>query len=82
VLPLVKTYGAAVIIGSIDEDKQQAQAITRERKLAIAVRAHAYCTQQWAFPRKTWPSTRWCSPARPATKLRRQRGRDHRRRSG
>jgi len=50
VLPLVKKYGAAVIIGSIDEDKQQAQAITRERKLAIAWRAHQYCTQQWDIP--------------------------------
>lgn len=49
VLPLVKQYGAAVIIGSIDEDKQQAQAITRERKLAIALRAHRYCTEQWGI---------------------------------
>ncbi len=46
VLPRVKKYGAAVIIGSIDEDKQQAQAITRQRKLAIAVRAHRYCTER------------------------------------
>ena len=46
ILPLVKKYGAAVIIGSIDEDKQQAQAITRERKLAIALRAHKYCTER------------------------------------
>ncbi|MCG3147643.1 MAG: Methionine synthase [Verrucomicrobiae bacterium] len=46
VLPLVKKYGAAVIIGSIDEDKLQAQAITRERKLAIAERAHRYCTER------------------------------------
>ena len=45
VLPLLKKYGAAVVIGSIDEDKQQAQAITRERKLAIALRAHQYCTE-------------------------------------
>jgi 5-methyltetrahydrofolate--homocysteine methyltransferase len=43
VLPLVKKYGAAIVIGSIDEDKKQAQAITRERKLAIAQRAHKYC---------------------------------------
>ena len=43
VLPLVKKYGAALVIGSIDEDKQQAQAITRERKLAIARRARDYC---------------------------------------
>ncbi|HVM63147.1 MAG TPA: methionine synthase [Verrucomicrobiae bacterium] len=43
VLPLVKKFGAAIVIGSIDEDKAQAQAITRERKLAIAQRAHKYC---------------------------------------
>ncbi len=43
VLPLVKKFGAAIVIGSIDEDKQQAQAITRERKLAIAQRARDYC---------------------------------------
>jgi 5-methyltetrahydrofolate--homocysteine methyltransferase len=46
ILPLVKKYGAAVIIGSIDEDKQQAQAITRQRKLAIALRAHKHCTER------------------------------------
>ena len=46
ILPLVKKYGAAVIIGSIDEDKQQAQAITRHRKLAIAQRARDYCVAQ------------------------------------
>jgi len=46
ILPLVKRYGAAVIIGSIDEDKLQAQAITRERKLAIAQRAQKYCTER------------------------------------
>ncbi|HXI83120.1 MAG TPA: methionine synthase [Verrucomicrobiae bacterium] len=45
VLPLVKKFGAAIVIGSIDEDKQQAQAITRERKLAIAQRARDYCVK-------------------------------------
>ena len=50
VMPLAKKYGAAVVIGSIDEDKQQAQAITRERKLAIARRAHEFCTGKWTFP--------------------------------
>lgn len=49
VLPLVRNYGAAVIIGSIDEDKEQAQAITRERKLAIAKRAHQLCTAAWGI---------------------------------
>ncbi|HUG81273.1 MAG TPA: methionine synthase, partial [Bryobacterales bacterium] len=50
VLPLVKKYGAAIIIGSIDEDKLQAQAVTRERKLAIAQRAHKLCTETWGIP--------------------------------
>jgi 5-methyltetrahydrofolate--homocysteine methyltransferase len=49
VLPLVKRYGAAIIIGSIDEDKEQAQAITRERKLSIAQRAHDLCTETWGI---------------------------------
>lgn len=50
VLPLLRKYGAAVIVGSIDEDAEQAQAITRERKLAIAERAHALLTDRWSFP--------------------------------
>jgi len=39
VTPLARKYGAALIVGCIDEDKEQAQAITRERKLAIAGRS-------------------------------------------
>ena len=50
VMPLVKKYGAAIVVGSIDEDKQQAQAITRERKLAIAQRSHALITGKWGVP--------------------------------
>ena len=50
VMPLVKKYGAAIVIGSIDEDKQQAQAISRERKLAIAQRAHDLATSKWGVP--------------------------------
>src|SRR5260370_2699119 len=36
VVPLARRYGAALVVGCIDEDKQQAQAITHERKLQIA----------------------------------------------
>ena len=36
---LAKTYGAGLVIGSIDEDKEASMARTRERKLAIAKRA-------------------------------------------
>jgi 5-methyltetrahydrofolate--homocysteine methyltransferase len=39
VTPLARKYGAALIVGCIDEDKEQAQAITRERKLEIARRS-------------------------------------------
>jgi 5-methyltetrahydrofolate--homocysteine methyltransferase len=35
---LARRHGAAIVFGCIDEDKEQAQAITRERKLEIATR--------------------------------------------
>ena len=47
IMPLVKRYGSAVVVGSIDEDKEQAQAVTRERKLAVAERAHGLITGKW-----------------------------------
>ena len=34
VCPIARRYGAALVVGSIDEDRLQAQAFTRERKLA------------------------------------------------
>jgi len=39
VTPLARKYGAALIVGCIDEDKEQAQAISRKRKLEIARRS-------------------------------------------
>src|SRR5258707_984466 len=39
VVPIAHDYGAAVVVGCIDEDKLQAQAFTRERKLEIAKRS-------------------------------------------
>jgi 5-methyltetrahydrofolate--homocysteine methyltransferase len=36
---LAKTYGAALVIGTIDEDQEAAMARTADRKLAIATRA-------------------------------------------
>ncbi len=41
---LAKRYGAALVIGSIDEDKEASMARTAERKLAIAQRAHERAT--------------------------------------
>jgi 5-methyltetrahydrofolate--homocysteine methyltransferase len=39
VVPLIHTYGAAVVVGCIDEDPEQGMAVTRERKLAVAQRS-------------------------------------------
>jgi 5-methyltetrahydrofolate--homocysteine methyltransferase len=47
VVPLARRYGAALVVGCIDEDKQQAQAITRARKLAIAERSFKILTERF-----------------------------------
>jgi 5-methyltetrahydrofolate--homocysteine methyltransferase len=47
VVPLARRYGAALVVGCIDEDKQQAQAITRERKLRIAERSCKLLTEKY-----------------------------------
>jgi 5-methyltetrahydrofolate--homocysteine methyltransferase len=49
VTPLARAYGAALIVGCIDEDKAQAQAITRERKLAIAERSYRLLTEEYGI---------------------------------
>ncbi len=49
VTPLARAYGAALVVGCIDEDKEQAQAITRERKLAIAQRSWQLLTKQFGI---------------------------------
>ncbi len=49
VTPLVRSYGAAVIVGCIDEDKEQAQAITRDRKLEIAQRSWKLLTEDYGI---------------------------------
>jgi len=47
VIPLVKKFGAAIIVGCIDEDKKQAQAVTRQRKLEIAERSYNILTKNY-----------------------------------
>ena len=49
VCPLARAYGAALVVGTIDEDKQQAQAFTRERKLAVAQRSVQLLTEKYGF---------------------------------
>jgi 5-methyltetrahydrofolate--homocysteine methyltransferase len=50
ICPLAKAYGAALIVGTIDEDKVQAQAFTRERKLAVAQRSVELLTAKYGIP--------------------------------
>jgi 5-methyltetrahydrofolate--homocysteine methyltransferase len=50
VCPLARRYGAALIVGAIDEDKTQAQAFTRERKLAVAARSYELLTGKYGIP--------------------------------
>ena len=50
VVPLLRTYGGAVVVGTIDEDKRQGMAVTRARKLAIAERSHDLLTKKYSVP--------------------------------
>jgi 5-methyltetrahydrofolate--homocysteine methyltransferase len=50
VVPLARKYGAALVVGCIDEDPVQAMAVTRERKLQIAERSHALLTTKYGVP--------------------------------
>ena len=50
ICPIAKTYGAALVVGCIDEDKQQAQAFTRERKLEVAARSYRLLTEKYGIP--------------------------------
>jgi 5-methyltetrahydrofolate--homocysteine methyltransferase len=47
--PIVHEFGAAVVVGCIDEDPVQAQAFTRERKLAIAQRSYRLLTEKYGL---------------------------------
>jgi 5-methyltetrahydrofolate--homocysteine methyltransferase len=50
VVPLIKTYGAAVIVGCIDEDPEQGMAVTRSRKLDVAQRSYDLLTTKYGLP--------------------------------
>src|SRR5256714_9639074 len=49
VVPIAHAFGAAVVVGCIDEDPKQAQAFTRERKLAIAQRSYKLLTEKYGL---------------------------------
>ncbi|HTQ95531.1 MAG TPA: homocysteine S-methyltransferase family protein, partial [Candidatus Acidoferrum sp.] len=48
-VPIAHDYGAAIVVGCIDEDPVQAQAFTRERKLAIAQRSYDLLTRKYGI---------------------------------
>ena len=49
VVPLAKRFGAALVVGCIDDDKQQGMAVTRARKLAVAERSYALLTGEFGI---------------------------------
>ena len=49
ICPVAKAFGAALVVGCIDEDKLQAQAFTRERKLSVAQRSVEILTTKFGI---------------------------------
>jgi 5-methyltetrahydrofolate--homocysteine methyltransferase len=49
ICPLARSYGAAVVVGCIDEDPVQAQAFTRQRKLEVAQRSYELLTGKFGI---------------------------------
>jgi len=50
ICPVAHEYGAALVVGCIDEDPVQAQAFTRERKLSVAQRSVELLTTKYGIP--------------------------------
>ena len=49
VVPIAHDFGAAIVVGCIDEDRVQAQAFTRERKREIAKRSYELLTTKYGI---------------------------------
>jgi 5-methyltetrahydrofolate--homocysteine methyltransferase len=49
VVPLARRYGAALVVGLIDEDPKQGMAVTVERKLEVARRSHRILTEDFGM---------------------------------
>jgi 5-methyltetrahydrofolate--homocysteine methyltransferase len=50
VVPLARRYGAALVVGTIDDDPNQGMGITRQRKLEIAERSYQILTEKYGVP--------------------------------
>ena len=53
VVPLARDYGAALVVGCIDEDPEDGMAVTVERKLEIAKRSHQLLTEKYGVPEES-----------------------------
>ncbi|MCC7441214.1 MAG: methionine synthase [Bdellovibrionales bacterium] len=49
VVPLARRYGAALVVGTIDDHPTQSMGVTRERKLEIARREYGLLTGRYGF---------------------------------
>jgi 5-methyltetrahydrofolate--homocysteine methyltransferase len=49
ICPLLRRYGAAAVVGTIDESPDDAQAFSRERKLEVALRSHELLTSKYGL---------------------------------
>lgn len=47
VIPLAKKFGAALVVGTIDDDPVQGMGVSRSRKLAIAERSYKLLTEKY-----------------------------------
>ena len=47
IVPKAKKYGAALVVGTIDEDPEQGMALTRKRKLEVANKAYALLVKKY-----------------------------------
>jgi 5-methyltetrahydrofolate--homocysteine methyltransferase len=50
VVPLAQRYGAALVVGTIDEDPEHGMAVTRQRKLEVARRSYTLLTEKYGVP--------------------------------
>ena len=50
IVPLARRYGAALVVGCIDEDPQQGMAVTAARKLEIAQRSARLLAEKYGIP--------------------------------
>jgi 5-methyltetrahydrofolate--homocysteine methyltransferase len=50
VVPLAQRYGAALVVGTIDEDPEHGMAVTRQRKIEVARRSYTLLTEKYGIP--------------------------------